>query len=158
MSNPTIDFRTSMFFPVSIIVTGAILLLIGILALAASPIVSVITIAISVVILTTEVRFEVDFSAKKCREYIRFLGFRYGKSEPFAQLDNLFIKKGKVSQQMHSRSRSNTIYKVQYEGYLRYNGEVMFHLFSDDKKLEVRDKLKLISGKLNLQVIDLTNE
>jgi hypothetical protein len=158
MPSNKIDFKTQFFFPGGVVFVGGILILVGLLALFSHITLAIICIGSGIVLSTTHVRIEIDLQNKKYREYIVFLGLRVGKWERFHELEYLFVRKAKVSQRSSNYISSITVYGERYEGYLHYDGDVMLHMFSENKKGKVLERLRKLSTQLNLRVVDKTGE
>ena len=158
MPSNKIDFKTQFFFPGGVVFVGGILILVGLLALFSHITLAIICIGSGIVLSTTHVRIEIDLQNKKYREYIVFLGLRVGKWERFHELEYLFVRKAKVSQRSSNYISSITVYGERYEGYLHYDGDVMLHMFSENKKEKVLERLRKLSTQLNLRVVDKTGE
>jgi hypothetical protein len=160
MAQTKIDFKTQFFFPDGVVFVGCVVFFAGLLAVfSPQPVIGVVVMFGSIVVATTHVRVEIDLRNKRYREYILFLGMRIGKYERFDELDYLFVRKAKVSQRMAvGYVNANTIRSERYEGYLRYDGDVMLHLFSQGKKAKLVEQLNKLSTQLNLRVVDKTGE
>ncbi len=160
MTTNKIDFKTQFFFPAGVVFVGAVLILFGPLVMLGNMAVGISVLIGGLIIATTHVRVVIDLTNKKYREYIVFLGLRVGKYERFEELDYLFVRKAKVSQRRTSYygNGGTTIYSERYEGYLHYDGDVMLHMFSEDKKGKVLERLRKLSTQLNLRVVDKTGE
>lgn len=159
MAPDKIDFKTQFFFPGGIVFVGAVLILVSPLVLVGHITWGIVVLSGGVLAATTHVRIGIDVPKKRYREYIVFLGMRLGKYERFQELDYLFVRKTRVSQRMsYGGTNATTIRSERYEGYLHYDGDVMLHLFSEDKKAKLVKQLNKLSGQLNLRVIDKTGE
>lgn len=158
MAQNKIDFKTQFFFPGGVVFVGAVLVLVGPVVLLSHTTLGLMVLFGGIVAATTHVRVAIDLQNKRYREYIVFLGLRMGKHERFQELDYLFVRKTKVSQRMRVRAANSTVYSERYEGYLRYDGDVMLHLFSQGRKAKVVEQLNKLSSQLNLRVVDKTGE
>ncbi len=159
MAQNKIDFMTQFFFPGAVVFVGAVLILISPVVLVSHVTLGIMVLFGGVVTATTHVRIGIDVSKKQYREYIVFLGMRLGKYERYHELDYLFVRKTKVSQRTtFNVGYSTTVRSERYEGYLHYDGDVMLHLFSADKKSKLIQQLNKLSGQLQLRIVDKTGE
>jgi hypothetical protein len=155
-----IDFKTMNYFTGMPYYLGFLLLLVGILGLLSGTYVFVFIGWIpGIIIVTTHYRLSVDFNNRKYVEYISLLGIKTGREVgKFQQLQYLFIKKSRVSQQLNSRVQSTTIYKWQYDGYLKFSDEDKVHLMTFENKSTLQQKLNTIAQQLNTKVVDYSDE
>ena len=152
-----VNFKTSSYFSATAVVVAAILLPLGFIALFANLVVGLIVLVISVVILTTHQRLEIDFRNKTYYDYISFLGFlKQGERGSFETVQYLFIKTNRVSQTANSRVSSMTVTKMVFDGYLKFSDEDKIHIAARDNKEKLVKKLQAISNQLNIQIIDYT--
>lgn len=160
MSQGRIDFRTQFFFPGAVVFVGAVLILFSPLVMITNTAVGIMVLFGGLVTATTHVRVVIDLRNKKYREYIVFLGLTVGKYEHFQELDYLFVRRAKVSQRRTSYygNGGTTLVSDRYEGYLHYDGDVMFHMFSENKKAKALERLRNLSTQLNLRVVDKTGD
>jgi hypothetical protein len=150
----TSDFRTSAYFSSGVIFFGVILAFIGLWVIINQIIVGTIILGISVIIFSTHYRLNIDFAQKTFHDYVWILGIKHGEKGKFENLEYIFINKSKVSQTMSLKAVSTTLRKDVFDGYLKFSDGSKIHLMTMDDKADVIQKLKTISHKLNLKVID----
>lgn len=149
-----IDFKTSGYFPWTIIFLGLVLAFVGFLFVVENPIVGVILLLISLIIFTTHYRLKIDFDNKVFHDYLWILGLKNGDKGKFENIEYLFIKKSKVSQTMSVRVASTTIQKEVYDGYLKFSEKDKIHLITKDSKNDLIKNLRVISSSLKIKIID----
>lgn len=149
-----IDFKTSGYFPWTIIFLGLVLAFVGFLFVVENPIVGVILLLISLIIFTTHYRLKIDFDNKVFHDYLWILGLKNGDKRKFENIEYLFIKKSKVSQTMYLRVASSTIQKEVYDGYLKFSEKDKIHLVTKDSKKDLIKKLRIMSASLRVKIID----
>jgi uncharacterized protein YqfA (UPF0365 family) len=152
----TIDFKTSAYFPKSIIFLGFIFTLVGVFILIQGQVAGIPVLLCCLLIFTTHYRLRVDLDNKIFSDYVWILGFKHGRKEKFDQLEYLFIKKGMVSQTMSLRVASTTIRKEVYDGYLKFSDTKKIHLLSNDSKSDLVKRLQKISVMLDVRIKDYT--
>ena len=150
----TIDFKTSTYFSLAIIFLGFGFLVVGLSALLTNTILALILLLISAIILTTHYRIRIDFNKKVFHDYVWILGLKNGDKGKFERIEYIFINKNRVNQTMNLQSLSSTIRKEVYDGYLKFSEDEKIHLFTKDNKKDVLSKLREISTKLNVRIID----
>ncbi len=151
----SIDFKTSAYF------TGPVFFL-GIVLLVATPLVMINNLTagliigiIGFIILTTHYRLKIDTDQKVYQDYVWILGLK--KTDSTVRFDNIeyfFIKKNKVSQTMNYEVLSSTIKNEVFDGYLKFSDEDKVHIATEGKKENLIKKLKPLSIKLDLKIID----
>lgn len=149
-----IDFKTSGYFTGHIIFLGVFLLAIGLPLIFVNVIGGLILCFISLVILTTHYRLNIDLDNKTYHDYLWILGFRNGEKGKFNALEYLFIKMSNVTQTMRLRVVSSTIRKEVFDGYLKFSEHDKIHLLTMDSKESLIKKLKSISSRLKVRIID----
>ncbi len=149
-----VDFRTSPYFPGSIIFLGVLLPLPGLFIASINILAALPFLFVSLIIFTTHNRLEVDSKNKVYRHYVWLLGLKRGESEAYENMEYLFIKKAKVQQEVHSRVTSMTLHSEVYEGFLRFSETDKIHLITSSKKAILINKLKIIASQLNVQILD----
>jgi len=149
-----IDFKTSGYFSGHIIFLGIFLLVVGLVAVFVKPVIGLILLLISLIILTTHYRLNVDLDNKVYHDYLWILGLRNGEKGKFNSMEYLFIKKSSVTQTMQLRVASSTIQKEVYDGYLKFSDLDKVHLLTLDNKADLIKKLKPISEQLKIRIID----
>ncbi len=154
----SIDFKTSDYFSRGILLSGMILGLAGVAIIFIKPVAGVVIILVGIVITTTHYRLEVDFSGKVFRDYLWMLGFKIGDEQKFERIEYLFITKSKTSQVMNSQVSSSTVRKDVYNGYLKFSEKDKLHLLTEDSKKDLIKKLEKISKKLNVEIVDYSDE
>lgn len=154
----TVDFKTSGYFPGTVIFLGVLLLFSGMILIMTSPYVGLVILLVATIIFTTHYRLKVDFENKAYHDYLWILGIKVGEKGKFDKVEYLFIKKSKVSQTMRLKAASTTIRKDIYDGYLRFSETSKIHLLTSDDKSELIDRLKSIAEKLNTKLIDYSDE
>ena len=85
------------------------------------------------------------------------LGFKNGDHGKFENIEYLFIKKGRVSQKMNHIVGSATIQKEVYDGYLKFSDHEKIHLITQDDKKDLIEKLRAMSTKLKVRVVDYSD-
>ena len=150
-----IDFRTSGYFPGSIMFLGILLLGAGIIIFLKSWIAGVILFLTGVTIFTTHNRLRIDLESKVFLDYLWVLGFKRGTICPFESLQYIFIRKVMVSQKMNTRVSTTTIRKEVYKGYLKFSEENKIFLAENEQKERLVAKLRIISEKLHVEVVDI---
>lgn len=153
-----IDFRTSGYFPGSIIFLGILLMGASIFIFLKSWIAGVILLLTSVTILTAHNRLRIDLDGKVFLDYLWVLGFKRGSSCSFESLQYIFIKKVIVSQKLNARVSTTTIRKEVYKGYLKFSEENKIFLAENEQKENLIVKLRIISEKLHVDVVDYSKE
>lgn len=152
-----IDFKISGYFSGTIIFLGVFLLVVGLSIFFVSQIGSLILFFISLVIFTTHYGLAVDLDNKVYHDYLWILGFRNGEKGKFNTLEYVFIKKSNVTQTMQLRVASSTIRKEVFDGYLKFSEHHKIHLLTMDSKENLIKKLKNISIRLKVRIIDYSN-
>lgn len=149
-----VDFRTSFYFPGMVVLFGWVLFLIGSILLFVKLIPGIVLLALGMLIFTTHYRLKVDLERKTFQEYVWVAGFKSGDKKTFETIEYLYITKGTISQTMHSKVSSSTFWKEVYNGFLKFSEEQKIHLFEDERKDHLIEKLKVISKELNLDIVD----
>jgi hypothetical protein len=152
------DFKTSGYFSGSILFFGLLLIPIAIIVAGKSVIGGILIFLLIVVILTTHYRFSIDTEKKTYHDYIWILGMKHGEKGHFEHVDYLFLKPSRISQGMALRAASSTVHKVVIDAYIRLLPEKKIHLFTKDSKHDVKVRLKELSGKLGVKIIDYTED
>jgi hypothetical protein len=154
-----VNFKTSSYFSATAVICAVILLPLGVVTLFANLVIGLVLLAISVLILTTHYRLEIDFGNKTYYDYVSLLGFlKQGERGSFETVQYLFIKTNRVSQTVNSRVSSMTVTKMVFDGYLKFSDEDKIHIASRDNKNNLVKKLQTISNQLSIQIIDYTEE
>lgn len=155
MKNKKFDFRLSSYFPQMILILGVLLGVAGLALIVSLSFTSgIICIVLGTIILTTSYRLEIDFDKRSYKDYVWFLGIKNGKEKRFEQIEYLFVKKGKLSQQLHSRASSTIIIKDVFNGYLKFSEEEKIHLCTLESKSALVSKLKRMAGALRVKIVD----
>lgn len=154
MKSKKLDFRTSSYFPETIRFVSMLLLLAGLFFIFVNLIAAAILLVPGIIILTTSYRLEIDFENKVYRDYVWFLGLKNGKTARFENIEYLFIKKSKISQNLNSRISTRTITKDTFDGYLKFNEAEKIHLLTKDSKSALVGRLKHIAQLLQLKIVD----
>lgn len=149
-----IDFKTSPFFSGKIIFIGILLVVLGLFVVLKSILAGLIILFVSVLIFTTHYRLRIDLAKKMYFDYVWILGLKNGDNGKFEKIEYLFIKKSNVSQKMNHIVVSTTIQKEIYDGYLKFSDLEKIHLITQDSKNALIEKLRVISDKLNVRIID----
>ena len=152
-----IDLRISGFFSGRIIFLGVLLLFIGLLVVLKSIIAGVIIFLVSAAIFTTHYRLRIDYTKKVFYDYVWILGFKNSNPVKFEKIEYLFIKKSRVSQKMNHIVGSATIQKEVYDGYLKFSDQEKIHLITQDNKKDLIEKLKAMSTKLKVRIVDYSD-
>jgi hypothetical protein len=155
-----VDFRTANYFTGMPYVLGFILAPIGLILLFSPQMIAgAILLIAGIIILSTHYRIEIDYTKRQYAEYVFLIGVKTGvKRNPFAAIEYVFIKKVRVSQTLNSRVSSTTIQKVQYDGFLKFSEDNKVHLMALENKGTLLKKLRAIASKLNLKILDYSNE
>lgn len=154
MVSTIVDFRTCGYFSGTMIFLGVVLSFIGLGVLFISFIIGLMMLLTSIVIFTTHYRIEVNYKTKTVHDYLWIVGLKNGERREFNSIDYLFIKRNKVSQTMNYLSISSTIHKEVYDGYLRVSENHKIHITSKDSLEEMLEKLRPVSVKLGVPIID----
>ncbi len=149
-----VDFRTSRYFPGSIILLGVLLPLPGIFIASINILAALPFLFVSFIILTTHYRLKIDPGNKVYTHYVWLLGLKRGERDAYENIEYLFIKKVKVQQSMHSRVSSTTVHSEVYEGFIRFSEKDKLHLITSSNKAILVKKLKIIADQLSLQILD----
>lgn len=113
-----------------------------------------ILVFISVIIFTTHNRLRIDFERKVFLDYLWILGMKHGVNASFETIQYIFIKKVLVSQRMNTRVSTSTIRKEVYKGFLKFSEEEKVFLAENDRKDKLIEKLRSISKKIQVDVVD----
>jgi hypothetical protein len=154
MRNKKNDFRTSSYFPETIRFVSILLIPAGLLFIFVNLIAGAIFLISAVVVLTTHYRLEVDLENKVYRDYVWFLGLKNGKTSRYENIEYLFIKKSKVSQNLNSRISTKTITKNMFDGYLKFNEAEKIHLLTKENKTVLITRLKTMAEGLQVKIVD----
>jgi hypothetical protein len=150
-----VDFKTSLYFPLTFIFFGGLLGVGGIaLVVSGSPVIGAVLLLVGLVLLTTHYRLAINFDKKTYHDYVWILGLKQGEKVRFENIEYLFIKKSRVSQTMSVRVASSTIQKEVYDGYLKFSEKDKIHLLTKDNKNDLIAKLKEISSALKVKIVD----
>jgi hypothetical protein len=148
------DFKTSGYFSGTIIFFGFLLIPVGLVAIADSVVLGVVLLFLSLIVLTTHYRLKVDPESKSFHDYLWVLGIKFGEKGTYETIEYLFIKKNKITQTMNMRVVSSTIKKDMYDAYLKLSPDEKIHLFSKEDHSKAVDRLKQLSQKLRVKVVD----
>ena len=152
-----IDFKISGYFSGTIIFFGVFVLVAGLSIFFVSQISSFILFFIGLVIFTTHYRLSIDLDNKTYHDYVWILGFRNGEKGKFSAIEYLFIKNSNVTQTMRLRVVSSTIRKEVFKGYIKFSEHDKIHLLTMDSKERLIKKMKAISARLKIRVIDYSD-
>lgn len=159
MKNKKFDFRTVPYFPQMINILGIVLAVAGaVLIVSTNFIPAVICIMSGVIVLTTSYRLEIDLENKTYKDYVWFLGMKNGKTARYENIQYLFIKKSKISQQLNSRVSSTTITKDAFNAYLKFSEEEKIHLLTSESKTVLVKKLRNIANMLQVKIVDYSTD
>ncbi len=150
----TIDFKTSAYFPGTILFLGVLLGIVGLFIVITKTIVGLILILLCLIIFTTHYRLKIDFDSKEFYEYLWILGIKHGDKGKFETMEYLFITKNKISQTMNHMAGSSTLKKEVYDGYLKFSETSKIHLATFDHKKDLLKKLHAISIQLKVGILD----
>ncbi|MDH5599578.1 MAG: hypothetical protein OEY34_10665 [Cyclobacteriaceae bacterium] len=153
-----IDFKTSGYFPGGVIFTGIVLLPAGLYSLLFNSIAGTVFILISLVILTTHYRLQVDLKNKKYHDYLWILGFKSGEKGHFDSIESIYITKSRVTQKLNHRSLSNVVQKQVYNGYIKFSGNEPVHIITKDSKAKVEEKVRELAEGIKMGVKDYSEE
>lgn len=158
--NQSVDFKTANYFTGMPYVLGFVLTPIGIFLLFSPQIIiGAILLIAGIIILSTHYRLAIDHTKKQYTEYVFILGLKAGiERKAFSSIEYVFIKKSKVSQTLNSRASSTTIQKIQYDGFLKFSEDNKVHLMTVENKGAILKKLKVIASRLNLKILDYSDE
>ena len=154
MKMRTTDFKTSGYFPWTVIFLGLLLAFVGLLLLTKTIIVGLITLVVSLLILTTHYRLTIDFDNKLYHDYLWILGIKHGDKGKFETIEYLFIKRSAVTQKMNLRVASSSIRKEVFDAYLKFSENDKIHLMTKDNKKYLIQKIKTMASKLQLDIVD----
>jgi hypothetical protein len=149
-----IDFRTSNYFPDFIRLGGIALLFTGLLAFLTNVTAGIILCFIGFILVSSHYRLTIDFPEKIYRDYLWILGLKKGEARKFEHIEYIFIKRNMMSQTMNLRVASSTVTKYVFDGYLKFSEQDKVYLLSRDNKKNLIKKLKQISAKLNVKILD----
>ena len=149
-----VDFRTSAYFPGSIIFFGVLILLTGIFMAKIHVLATLPFFLVSFIIFTTYNGLELDVHRKVYRQYVWLLGLKWGEREAFETIQYIFIKRNMVSQTIHSRITSSTIHLEMYDGVLRFSEKDKIKLATSRNKEDLLKKIKPLARKLQLNILD----
>lgn len=152
-----IDFKTSGYFSLPILIVGAALAFLGLAMVNISIIGALTCLFLGIVILTTHYRLRVDFEQKTFHDYVWILGLKNGTKGRFEQVDYIFIKPSKIRQTLNSRVSSTVIHKEVFDAYLRFSEHDKIHLLTLDDKKAVMNKATIFAAKLGVKVVDYTS-
>lgn len=154
----TIDFETSGYFSGTIMFFGFVLALFGFMFLIKSVFIGITLLTISALILTTHYRLKIDYENNYFQDYLWIFGMKYGDKKKFEAIEYLFIKSSRETQTMSMKVVSSTITKEVFDGYLKLSEKDKIHLMTKDNKEALMQKLLPISAKLNIRIIDYSND
>lgn len=154
----TYDFKTSDYFPWHIKLIGGGLAIAGLVALLSALFIGgIIVLSISVLVLSTHYRCQVDLDKKEYHDYLWVLGMKNGEKKKFEAIEYLFIKKNNISQTMGLRAATTTIQKSVYDGYLKFSDIDKIHIVTKDSKENLIIKLRPISTNLKVDIVDFSD-
>jgi hypothetical protein len=148
------DFKTAVFFPRRIVFTGVLLVFAVLLSVLKSLVLGLIIFLACVIIYTTHYRLRIDYTKKIFFDYVWILGLKNGDHGKFERIEYLFIKKSRVSQKMNHIVGSATLQKEIYDGYVKFSDQEKIHLMTKASKNVLLEKLRVISDKLKVRIID----
>lgn len=155
MNNKKLDFRSSSYFPQAIFFAGFLLCFISLLLISAATYTAAITCAVlAVIILTTRHGLEIDLHKNTYKAYVWFLGFENGEAKQFENIEYIFIKKNRISQQLNSRVSSTTVTKDVFDGYLKFSDQEKIHMLTRENKTRLINKLRPVAQCLSITIID----
>lgn len=157
---PLIDFKTSNYFSGMPYLLGFVLTAVGFMLLFSPKILAgLILLLAGITVLTSHFRLSVDLNKMIYTEYISLLGMKVSKElHRFDEIQYLFVKKSKVSQNMNSRVSTHTIQKEQFNGYLKFSENDKVHLMTYDSKNAIIKRMRPIATLLSTKLIDYTIE
>ena len=151
-----INFRTSGYFHWYYYIIAIIFLPTGLALLVSQWMIGVVLLVLSILILTTHYRMEVNFRNKTYHDHLWILWMKKGEKKSFEKIDFLFIKSGHVSQTMHYKSLSSTVEKTVYDGYIQFSVNDKVHMLTKDDEEVLYYRLEKIAAQLGVEVKDVT--
>ncbi len=151
------DFKTSGYFSWPILFLGVMMLFLAVYFALSNWVVSIVLCLPAFVILTTHYRLRIDLDNKTYHDYLWILGMRQGDKGRYGNIDYLFLKAKRVTQNMQLKAASSSVAKDVVDAYLKFDGENKIHLFTRDSRHDVVVRLKEIAAMLNTRVIDYTS-
>ena len=141
--------------PAPLISLAYLLLAIGIWRIVLLDCLGILFVAVSIFLLFTKSKIEIDTENKKLKKYTVFLFFKIGKWEDIKSVKSVLIKKVKITHNMHLLSQSKTD--------IRFNYKIIMILANKNIEIITKEnynKIKEIADKLatelNISVIDKT--
>jgi len=150
------DIRTGAYFPPMFNFLGGIVAFIGVLLLSPFLWAGLGLLVLSVIMLTTHYRFQVDPVSKTYFDYVWVLGFRKGDRSSLEHAQYFFLNHRRVRQQMNSRVSSSSIVKDEYNGYLRFPGKEPVHVLVDENKTRAADRMQKLASAAGIPYHDGT--
>lgn len=105
----------------------------------------------------THYRTEFDLERMVYREGVRFAGITFGKWQPLAGFDFLFLKRNRYSQTSESRASMSTFRFEKYDGYLKLADNVKLHLLQRGSKEKAMQGMQRFAEDLQVELRDLTD-
>lgn len=148
------DFKTTRYFSWPFILLSVFVSVFGFVLLMKSIIGGLLVLTGCILVFSTHYGISIDFDKKEFRDYVWILGMKQGDKTKFDTIEYLFIKKAQLTQTMGLRAATSTIQKDVFDGYLKFSEQDKVHIMTKDRKESLLEKLKPISKKLNIKIID----
>lgn len=156
MKTDTFDFKAERLFPIPYLLVGFMFLIVGLVALINLHLWAFLLIAPGVFVLTA--RRGVDFDRMSYREYDSFFYLKSGKWKKYSSVEKLCVNSSKVSQKISTMltNNSTTYQNIEYDAYLKLEGEDKIYLVSEMGKDKLLKKLSSLAHFFQLRITDNT--
>lgn len=137
---------------------GGILMFIGFVLLALSPVISPFIFLLGLTLIFGYSGVKVDADQKQVRSFSSYLGLKTGEWESYEEISKIYITRVKSSYTMYSRSNLGMdVTKYEYDAYMKVDGE-SYYLGSHKDKNRLAKNISPICKYLQLECQDMTNE
>jgi len=153
----------SLFLP-QFKIFGALIILFGIPGFYAMSIPLIVRIVLWVAVLGvglfllagTQI-LEIDKQQKQYRSAVSLFGLiNFGDWKPYSSIENIFIKRSKVSQKMAMGPFENTVRGVVFDAYLKVSDHKKIYLGSNKSKQRLQSKIDPMKEYLGVPLLDLS--
>lgn len=159
MASQLINIRSKTGIPLSFKFVAIGLIILSLVIIPQYPIFAGILAFFSLLILTARSGIEIDLDQKTLKEYNSYFYIvQMGKPEKYEALAYLFINSANVVQTLNSPRtlQSARVRDVEYNLFLKLSDGDKIKLWSQKDKEEMLQKGKVLSNKMNVELIDYT--
>ena len=149
-----VTITTQTYFEDHFYISGWVLLVIALPLFIIKWYVGIISLLLGVIITTTSYKLIVDPGRGQIQDFLFFLGKKVNLvTKENSELDYIYIKKGRYSQQLQLRAASSVIEGTMYSAYLKTDAENLY-LGQSKKKKRIHKKASKIAEELQVPLYD----